>query len=85
MASQKALIVGAAGGMGSAISNSLAAQGYDLALMGRNKKKLDKLVEACSVTSTNCFSVVCDIAKIENIKPEVARLIDRLGGFELAD
>jgi 3-oxoacyl-[acyl-carrier protein] reductase len=83
MASQKALVVGAAGGMGSAISNSLAARGYDLALMGRNENKLNELVEACSATSTNCFSVVCDIAKTENIESEVARLIDRLGGLNV--
>ena len=63
MASQKALVVGAAGGMGSAISNSLAARGYDLALMGRNENKLNELVEACSATSTNCFSVVCDMPR----------------------
>ena len=42
-AGKKALIVGASGGMGSAVASMLAENGVSCALVGRDKQKLDDI------------------------------------------
>ena len=46
------IIVGAAGGIGSALSRRLAAQGAKLHLIGRNADKLQALAQETNATST---------------------------------
>ena len=44
---KKALIVGASGGMGSAVASMLAENGVHCALVGRSKQKLEDILSVC--------------------------------------
>ncbi len=73
----KALVVGANGGMGSAVALALAAAGVDCALMGRNQSAVDAVTERCRETGAAAHTVVCDIARIDTIEEAVATGIER--------
>ena len=77
----KALVVGANGGIGSAIALALAGAGIDSALMGRNEGAIDTLAASCRQAGAAAFPVVCDISKIETIEPAVKQAIAKLGGL----
>ena len=47
-AGKKALIIGASGGMGSAVATMLAKNGVHCALVGRDKQKLEDVFSVCS-------------------------------------
>ncbi len=78
---RKALIVGAYGGMGSAVAVALAREGTSCALMGRTRERLDETSEACAAAGTTSIPVVCDLAQTANIEPAVRKAIDELGGL----
>lgn len=77
----KALVVGANGGIGSAISHALAEAGIDTALMGRNETAIDTLVATCRQSGAAAFAVICDISKVDSIEAAVNEAIDKLGGL----
>ena len=81
IAGGKALVVGANGGMGSAIAIALAGQGIDTALMGRNEEAVNAVAEACHKNGAAAFPVICDISQIETIEAAVSEAIDKLGGL----
>jgi len=82
MTERKALIVGASGGIGSAVAVALAREGITSALVGRNPQKLSGNVKACIEAGKNAFPVVCDIAQTATIKGAVLEAIDKLGGLD---
>lgn len=77
----KALVVGASGGMGSAIAIGLARQGVDTALMGRNEDAINAVAETCRQAGAAAYPVICDIAKLETIEAAVNEAIAKLGGL----
>lgn len=77
----KAILVGASGGIGSAVALAMARNGIDTALIGRNRPALVTIAESCSATGSNAFPVVCDIAKTATIEAAVDEAIRGLGGL----
>lgn len=77
----KALVVGANGGMGSAIAISLAGAGVDTALMGRNAAAINAVATACQEAGKAAYPVICDISKTETIEVALDEAIDKLGGL----
>lgn len=57
---QLALVTGATSGIGKAYSEQLAAQGYDLIVVGRNKERLDQLGR--DLGNVNVRSFVVDLS-----------------------
>ena len=88
---KKCLIVGASGGIGSAITRKLAEKNYDLFLIGKNKTKLLKLkkevkkennnVEIESVDVTNEKQIERSIKKIRKTFGKIDILINTPGSF----
>lgn len=88
---KKCLIVGASGGIGSAITKKLAEKNYDLFLIGKNKTKLLKLkkeikkennnVEIESVDVTNEKQIERSIKKIRKTFGKIDILINTPGSF----
>ena len=88
---KKCLIVGASGGIGSAITRKLAEKNYDLFLIGKNKNKLLKLkkeiekddiiVEIESVDLTNEKQIDKSIKKIRKTFGKIDILINTSGLF----
>jgi len=78
---KKALLVGATGGMGSAISMALAREGVICALVGRNDDALLKVAGTCQELGTSAISIKFDISEIQSIQEMVEDVIDKLGGL----
>ena len=76
---KKALIVGASGGMGSAVASMLAKNGVHCALVGRDKQKLEDILSVCSSSGNPCFSFSCDISESSEIKKCCEEAINSLG------
>lgn len=72
-----AAIVGAYGGMGTEISHRLYQDGYDLALMGRNLQKLEKLATALAPREDRQISTYAiDLSQISLVTDAVSELFD---------
>ena len=81
MMTGKALIVGASGGIGSAVALGLAREGIETALIGRDKEALSRAARDCIEAGAHAFPLVCDIAKTTTIEATVNEAIERLGGL----
>lgn len=81
MITGKALIAGATGGMGCAVSLELARAGFSLALLGRDGEKLESVAEDCRSSGATAHCVVCDLSAIESIEPAVMEAIGKLDGL----
>ena len=57
----RVLITGATGGIGSAVAESLAVRGAQLALVGRNPDALEELTEGLGGTGANVFTIFADL------------------------
>ena len=63
----KALITGAGSGIGLEMAKYLAEKGYDLILVGRNKKKLEELQSSLKVSSQIIIADLSDIVKAKEV------------------
>jgi NADP-dependent 3-hydroxy acid dehydrogenase YdfG len=81
MTEHRAIIVGATGGIGTAVAISLAREGISSALIGRNPEKLEKITRTCIEAGGSAFPVTCNIAQTATIEAAVNEAIDKLGGL----
>jgi len=81
MSECRAIIVGASGGIGNAVSIALAREGITSALVGRNAEKLTEIAKACIDAGQNAYAIVCDISQVATIKDSVTEATDKLGGL----
>ncbi len=79
------IIVGAVGGIGSALSMKLAREGYTLALLGRNKKALQSLCAEInkSIGETRAKAYEHDVLKYDSIPALLRTITKDLGGLDL--
>ncbi len=79
-----ALVTGAAGGIGSAISHALAQQGARLALSGTNPAKLRAFREELNATyGHDHVEVTCDLSNPEQVEKLVPAALDTLGKIDI--
>jgi 3-oxoacyl-[acyl-carrier protein] reductase len=84
-----ALVTGAAGGIGSAIARSLAAQGARLALSGSNAAKLrafrEELNEArhADMEREDHVEITCDLSNKEQVEHLIPATLDSLGKLDI--
>ncbi|KPF56467.1 3-oxoacyl-ACP synthase [Novosphingobium sp. AAP1] len=79
-----ALVTGAAGGIGSAISHALARQGARLALSGANPAKLRAFREELNETyGHDHVEVTCDLSNAEQVEKLVPAALDTLGKIDI--
>lgn len=81
LAEKKALIAGASGGIGKAIAEAFAREGIRLALMGRNRDKLNVIGQACKDLGTEAFPIACDLSQTATIEAAVDEAVSKLGGL----
>ncbi len=81
LSSQKAIIVGASGGIGSCVARTLANHGVAAALVGRNEAELNAVAQASVEAGADSFPLYCDISQISTIESTVDKAIGRLGGL----
>jgi 3-oxoacyl-[acyl-carrier protein] reductase len=79
-----ALVTGAAGGIGSAISHALAKQGARLALSGTNPAKLRAFREELNDTyGHDHVEITCDLSNTEQVEHLVPATVDTLGKIDI--
>ena len=79
-----ALVTGAAGGIGSAISHALARQGARLALSGTNPSKLRSFREELNDTyGHDHVEITCDLSNTEQVEHLVPAAIDTLDKVDI--
>jgi len=81
LAKQWALVTGASGGIGTAISQALAREGANVILVGRDRAKLDAVVRGLPNGSQTAIAIACDLTKVEDIDSlvdQVAAIDERL-------
>ena len=79
-----ALVTGAAGGIGSAISHALARQGARLALSGTNPAKLRAFREELNDTyGHDHVEITCDLSNTEQVEHLIPATVDTLGKIDI--
>ena len=76
----KALVIGATGGIGSAIARSLHAHGAELVVSGRNKLRL---MELAKELEGKAHPITCDIAKIKDAEQLVRNAYELMSGLDV--
>lgn len=82
---KKAILVGAAGGIGAQVARRLAREGYVLALLDRNEEILEKLCNEInqSYGETRAVSYEHNVTDYERVPEMFRRIVADLGGLDL--
>jgi short-subunit dehydrogenase len=80
MSNKVVVVVGASGGIGSAISHKLAKTGANLVLVGRNSSRLDRLAKELS---TEVLSVPTDITDRQQVESLMQKVVTDFGQIDV--
>ena len=82
---RRAILVGASGGIGSALSRKLASDGYTLALVDRNKAALQLLCDEINQTVGETRAVIYEhnVTDYDSVPDLLRRIIADIGGLDL--
>jgi len=78
-----AIVTGAAGGIGRAISLALAGKGADLTVNDVAREPLDKVVAEIKALGRKALPVVADVTKSRNVRQMVRTTLDELGSIDI--
>ncbi len=80
---KNALITGAGKGLGSAIALALAAEGVNIALVGRTEKALVNVAEELKKYAVKTTIAVADVADMDSVNAAVAQVKSVLGNIDI--
>jgi NADP-dependent 3-hydroxy acid dehydrogenase YdfG len=80
---QLALVTGASGGIGGAISTALAKHSARLILMGRDRAKLLACAKGLRLSKSSVETCACDLTKAEQIEEACAHISDKYGRLDI--
>jgi NADP-dependent 3-hydroxy acid dehydrogenase YdfG len=83
MTQKTALIIGASGGLGRAISAMLAEEGFALALVGRDIEKLQALRAELGPAEETALILPCDLTDRAQAQVMVEQALAHLGGLDV--
>jgi 3-oxoacyl-[acyl-carrier protein] reductase len=78
-----ALVLGASGGLGSAIAVRLAEEGVNVAAAGRSSEALAATVAQVETTGSKGLPLVWDLGELDRIEPNVAEIERTLGPIDI--
>lgn len=80
LAGMKAIVTGAAKGMGADITTTLAREGADLVLTARDTTALEEVAGKVRAMGRQAHVVACDVIEEEQVAAMVAKSLDAFGG-----
>jgi NADP-dependent 3-hydroxy acid dehydrogenase YdfG len=80
---ETALITGAGGGIGRAISLMLAQMGVRVALLGRDREKLEAVRSELGATGDTALVAVCDVTDRAQVQTTVESLLETMGSIDV--
>ncbi|WP_293916268.1 MULTISPECIES: 3-ketoacyl-ACP reductase [unclassified Sphingobacterium] len=80
---KKAIITGGGRGLGKATALALAAEGVSVGITGRNEENLKQTVKELEAFGVQAVYAVFDVADAGQVKSEVSKLIETLGGVDI--
>jgi 3-oxoacyl-[acyl-carrier protein] reductase len=80
LANKKAIVTGAAKGMGAAITTTLAREGADLVLTARDVSALEEVAGLVRKLGRHAEVAACDVTDEGQVKAMVAKALDVFGG-----
>jgi NAD(P)-dependent dehydrogenase (short-subunit alcohol dehydrogenase family) len=78
-----AVVTGGSGGIGSAGAIALAEAGADVAVVGRNRAKLDDAAQAITALGRRSLAVEADIADEDSVSEAATHIQDAMGPVEI--
>lgn len=78
-----AMITGASGALGSAVSKGLALQGVNIALCDLDINKLDRLADEIRQLGVKALPVVCDVTVEQTCNEMVQAVVSQFGGIDI--
>ena len=77
------IITGASSGIGKALAFSLAKNGNKLVLSGRNKGKLNAVLQEINADNISAISIVTDVCKVQDCKNLINKCITQFGRIDV--
>jgi NAD(P)-dependent dehydrogenase (short-subunit alcohol dehydrogenase family) len=78
-----AIVTGAGTGIGKAVSLALLKDGYRVALAGRRREPLERVVEEAAPAGTRALSIVADVSDPKSVRSLFAYAKDAFGRLDL--
>jgi len=76
---QSGIITGAASGIGASLARLLATSGAELALVDRDKKRLETITQECTGFGSSTLAIFADMSKREDVQRMVDETLSRFG------
>ncbi len=80
---KKAIITGGSRGLGKATAVSFAKEGIDVAITGRNEKRLQETVNELKELGVNAIYAVFDVGNYEEVKTGIKSVIENFGSIDI--
>lgn len=80
---KKAIITGGGRGLGKATALAFAKEGIDVAITGRNEKKLKETVSELEAFGVQAIYSVFDVANYEEVKNSIKTIVGTLGSVDI--
>lgn len=79
-----ALITGSSSGLGRVIANTLAKEGVDIIINGRNKEKIDRACEEIAYNfKVNTYSCCADVTRLNQINAFFSEVLPKIGKLDI--
>ncbi|MCX8109554.1 MAG: SDR family NAD(P)-dependent oxidoreductase [Verrucomicrobiae bacterium] len=78
-----AVVTGAGSGVGQAVAVALAAENWEVALVGRRMETLQATCQWAGPHKSNCYCFQCDVRDPQAVQQTAQRIISQLGSVEV--